>query len=753
MRSPIASALVAGTVLATLAVLPARAEDAGEITGSIAAIGAPRGGLTPLAPRPATVLRPVEEAPAAPVHRISTDPATTAAPTPLPTHAPAAEAKPVEAPVAETKPVETPAAPVAETKPVETPAAPVAEAKPVEAPAAPVADTKPAETPATPVAEAKPVETPAAPVAEAKPAETPAAPVADAKPVEAPAAPVAETKPVEAPATFATASEPKPEVPATVAAVPAPVETRPIVATAPTPAPVATPAPATDAAIAAAEEERAVAEAMEAIAGPLALKGGSVEDRAERGALVVFYRERQWRPFFVGAKDLTTEGRRLAETLADAARDGLEPRDYALPKSRGATPRDRAEAEFAVAEVALRYVRHLASGRFDPTRLSDLVTPTPPRPDTAAVLRGLASGRDVAAELASWAPPHDGYRRLRAELARMRAETEVPVVRLPDGPLLSPGQKDARVALLRERLGIAATATDADPQTYDEALADAVKVFQRDRGIAANGKLGRSTVAALNGEARGTADRIADVVVNMERWRWLPRDLGELHVFVNIPDFHLDVMKAGKSIHHARVITGRPENQTPIFSETMEYVVVNPYWHVPQSIIRKEMMGKLQQGGALGRSFEVEIGNRTVDPSTVDWTQVNPAQVSIRQVPGDGNALGNIKFMFPNKHSVYIHDTSSRSLFTRAYRALSHGCVRVHEPFSFADAVLSEEPTQLGGAQLKKLIGRSEQQIMLKRHVPVHISYFTVFVEGDGKVENRADVYGHDAKMRRILGL
>ena len=615
----------------------------------------------------------------------------------------------------------------------------VEDAKPVE-PAQTARETVP-ETPATVTAPA-PV---APPAAEAKAPETAPADAADL--IDAVAATVPVPEPLETKAApSATAVETAPvDRPATTAAAPA----------VPTAAPAASAAnPAsTEAAVAATLEEQQIAEAMEKASTRVIARGGASYERAERAALVDFYRARGWRPFLVGAQDLTREGRALAAVIADSDRDGLDPGDYAaLPQQRLETPEARADAEYLAAETALRFVRHLASGRFDPSRVSDLVTPRPPRPDPAVVLQGFAESRDLAATIAGWAPPHEGYRRLKIELANLRAQTETPVVRLPAGPLLSPGQKDARVALLRERMGLSAVTSDADPETYDTALADAVKAFQRERGLSPSGKVGRSTIAALNEESRGTADLVSDVVVNMERWRWLPRDLGELHVFVNIPDFHLDVMKDGKSIHHARVITGRPENPTPIFSETMEYVVVNPYWNVPYSIVKKEMMGRLQSG-RLGGSFEVEVGNRRVDPGSVDWSTVGPEHVSIRQRPGDGNALGNIKFMFPNQHSVYIHDTSSRSLFARDYRALSHGCVRVHEPFSFADAVLSEEPDGLDGARLKKLVGRSEQQLNLKRHIPVHIAYFTEFVDESGHLQSRRDVYGIDAKIRRILGL
>jgi murein L,D-transpeptidase YcbB/YkuD len=502
--------------------------------------------------------------------------------------------------------------------------------------------------------------------------------------------------------------------------------------------------------------EESTAAALKTAFEQIRPQGGSAEERADRAEIAEFYEARGFRPLFLAANGPTTIGRALVEATTHAAADGLEPRDYVLPAvSADDRPETRARAEFAEATTAVRYARHLQSGRFPPIRLSDLVTAKPPKTVAGEVLRTLATATDAAAALAAYAPPHPGYARLKKALAELQAvSTAVPTVRLPVGPTLKPGQKNERVALLRERLGVATVTNDAT--VFDPALTEAVKAFQRDRGLPANGTVGRDTVVALNDPTGGNADRIADVIVNMERWRWLPRDLGRLHVMVNVPDFTLDVMKDGVSIHHTKVITGRPEHQTPIFSETMQYVVVNPYWNVPISIVRKEMLAKAQEtaGDSLTRgNYEVAIGNRTVDPATVDWTQVAAERVEIRQRPGGGNALGNIKFMFPNQHSVYIHDTSSRGLFAQSYRAMSHGCVRVNEPFSFADAVLSEEPGGVGGAQLKKMLGGSEKQVNLKHAVPVHIAYFTEFVGPDGRLESRRDIYGHDARMRRLLGL
>jgi murein L,D-transpeptidase YcbB/YkuD len=706
---------------------------------------------------PAVATLPVEAAPAAEPKpepaAVAAEPATAPAPAvaaETPAEAPAVAAVPVEAAPVEAK--AEPAPIVAEPAPAvaaETPAeAPAVATRPVDT--APAAEPK--SEPAAVAAEPATAPTPA--VAAETPAETPAV---AAVPAEAPApVPSIATAPI---ATAPVAAEP-PAAPAVAATRPAdePPTTASVAPMSPMPVAAPVAAPVAEAAVAATPTLDLAAEAAARTALATALdaqRPANAEDKADRADLAAFYEARADAFLFVDAAGPSPIGRIVADRLARAGDDGLEPRDYPLPSFAGGNAADRARAEIATALAAVRYARHLQTGRFAPSRVSDLVTPRPPKTSAAEVLDRLALAADGDAVLASYAPPHVGYARLKKVLADLRATAVAqPTVQLPVGQTLKPGQRHERVALLRERLGVSAVASDAS--VFDPALAEAVKAFQRDRGLPANGTVGRDTIVALNDPTGGNADRIAEVVVNMERWRWLPRDLGTLHVFVNVPDFRLEVVRDGAAIHRAKVITGRPENQTPIFSETMQYVVVNPYWNVPVSIIRKEMLGKAVEtrGEALTRgNYEVAIANRTVDPATVDWSQVPADKVEIRQRPGAGNALGNIKFMFPNQHSVYIHDTSSRGLFAQSYRALSHGCVRVHEPFAFADAVLSQEPGGLDGAGLKAMLGKGEKQVSLKRTVPVHIGYFTDFVGDDGKLETRRDIYGHDARMRRLLGL
>jgi murein L,D-transpeptidase YcbB/YkuD len=557
-----------------------------------------------------------------------------------------------------------------------------------------------------------------------------------------------------------------------------PAEVKPAAAEAPKAEPAAQPAPAV-AETPAAPKVEAPAEPVKAVVtidpgiaarealvaelhtatGRIDLVKGTAEEKKDRAAIRAFYDAHNGSPVFMTGLGLSDIGKSVALRLSKAAEDGLNPADYRVPVvADGASATDLASAELAFAEAALRYARQAQGGRFSPLKVSDLVTPKIVLPDPAVVLADLAIAKDPGATLEAYNPPHEGYKRLKAKLADLRVNPEPPLpaqVMVPEGPTLKPGVKDARIALLRQRLSVPA-GEGADAELYDQTLVDQVRLFQKDRDLPTNGIVGPSTLTALNKKEAPSKATEADLIVNMERWRWLPRDLGTMNVFVNIPGFYLDINRNGQSIHHTRVIVGRTANPTPVFSEVMTHVIVNPYWNVPVSIIKKEMLGNIQaSGGAyLDRgNYEVLIKDKVVASNEVDWANVNPNQVQIRQRPGGGNALGNIKFMFPNQHSVYIHDTSSRGLFSQDYRSLSHGCVRVFEPFKFADKLLVEEPTGLTGAKLQAMVGGSEKTMWLGRKINVHLTYFTATVDTDGTFAFRKDLYGYDAKMKQIMGL
>jgi murein L,D-transpeptidase YcbB/YkuD len=309
------------------------------------------------------------------------------------------------------------------------------------------------------------------------------------------------------------------------------------------------------------------------------------------------------------------------------------------------------------------------------------------------------------------------------------------MARVPLGPALRVGMRDPRVPLIRARFNLGPA--HADENAYDERVASAVAQFQREKGLPANGVLTQQTIAALSGPSSARLED--DLVANMERFRWLPQDLGERHVAVNVPEFRLRLVEKGAVVQETKVIVGRAETPTPIFSDEMETVIINPSWTVPPSILRKEFLPALAQDPfyAERRGFRVfRRGN----------------QISVQQPPGERNALGYIKFIFPNQHSVYLHDTPTRNLFRAERRAFSHGCVRVEQPFRLAEEVLGEDSTWTE-QKLRRLIGRGERHIRLRRTLPVHITYFTLAVDERGQVHTFDDIYGVNRKVKLALGL
>jgi murein L,D-transpeptidase YcbB/YkuD len=445
----------------------------------------------------------------------------------------------------------------------------------------------------------------------------------------------------------------------------------------------------------------------------------------------------------------------------DAAEiQGLDPSLYKTPHLAAVYLDDAAliataEVEFSCA--VSRFVTHLSTGRIRPAQVSALITFEPERPDVGKLLTELSTTTDVGLALSRFEPTNPQYQALKAKLAELRsseaAEEQAPV---PEGPALKPGNKDARAPILRVRLA-AVLDEGADAEIYDPVLVDAVKAFQKASGLSADGIVGPRTIALLNGPTR--EDDVTAVIANMERWRWMPRDLGAFHVIVNVPEFVVRVVDNDAVVHETRVVVGKPTNPTPTFSNVMSYLIVNPFWNVPTSIVSKEMLPDIRQdpyGFFAKHGYQVlaRAGGRmrVVDPGSIDWGSINPHSVAVRQVPGDANALGRIKFMFPNQYSVYLHDTPSKSLFKKDFRAYSHGCVRVDNPLDFADAILAVAAPEWNSKRLQRLYGGPERRINLDNPIPVHLSYFTLTVDPTGTVHRFADVYGYDRKMKAFLG-
>ncbi|MGE5166947.1 MAG: L,D-transpeptidase family protein, partial [Sphingobacteriales bacterium] len=373
--------------------------------------------------------------------------------------------------------------------------------------------------------------------------------------------------------------------------------------------------------------------------------------------------------------------------------------------------------------------------------------------DSATVLAKLAESDDAGKVLDSFNPPQAGFKALKAKLAELRrgtidtnpkaqAKPERPRVHVAEGKILRPGMKDARVVALRKRLDVAG---DKDNPLYDDAVRDAVKTFQTESDLEVDGNLGPNTTRALNGEQREaqrpSANPIDTIIVNMERWRWLPRDLGNPHVIVNVPDYSLTLYNDGKVYWHTRIVVGKPNLATPMVSAEMKFITVNPTWNVPPSIIEKEYLPALEQDPQALERIGLKL------------TQDADGTIHISQPPGAGNALGRIRFNFPNKFLVYQHDTPDKYLFAREKRAYSHGCMRVQNPLTYGEKLLSlvlpkERYTE---AKLESMFGGSEININFPKFIPVHLTYQTAFVDDAGKLQLREDVYGRDAKMLAIL--
>ncbi len=494
----------------------------------------------------------------------------------------------------------------------------------------------------------------------------------------------------------------------------------------------------------------------------------------EQGALVEFYASPDQKLLWVDGNGLTERGKAVMAEIAQADDYGLRASDYALPDASGFNASDANAADWlAVAEVkisiaVLNYARDARGGRIDPSRLSANLDPTLALPNPTEVIESIAIRSEPASYLRSFQPDQPQFEALRQKLIELRggkSEEPKPAVVIPDGPVLKFGIEHPQVALLRERLEVPAEGATAN--LFDKDLVDAVRSFQAANGAYADGAVGPGTRRMLNNphhREMGSPAKIRAVLLNMERWRWLPHDLGPFYVNVNIPEFMLRVVKESKPIHTTRVVVGKPDKQTPIFSNEMREIVFGPFWNVPTSIKVEEIRPYLREeaswfgGGGWNTAvfqrhgLRMRYGGREVDPATVDWNRMDIRKFELYQPPGPGNVLGKVKFVFPNKHDVYMHDTPQKYLFAKPVRAESHGCMRVQNPDEFA-AVLLKEDQNWSRARVMSALDGYDQHIALQQKIPVYITYFTAKVNEDGSLVTYGDLYGHDARMAAALRL
>jgi murein L,D-transpeptidase YcbB/YkuD len=485
-------------------------------------------------------------------------------------------------------------------------------------------------------------------------------------------------------------------------------------------------------------------------------KASAAYTEAQR--LYFFYGSRHFEPIWLdeganGEVVFSEAANKILKLFERAASEGLRPSDYLTPNldpsAASGDPMKMAALETAFSGAALRYANHLYNGRIKPQSVSELLDITPKPLDATSLLIQLASSADPATVLSALEPTHPEFLALKQALASFDDAPAERPTQIAEGPTLRPGMSDPRVPALRTRLGLPAV----DGLVFDDALVEAMKAFQGSLNLDVDGVMGPATLAALNG---GLPVTRSDIIANMERWRWMPRDLGDFNVLVNIPEYRLAISRNGVEEYTTRVVVGTTKNQTPVFSDNIRHVVVNPYWNVPSSIIRGEVApAVLRNPGYIdNQNMDLLYQGTPVSPWQVDWSQVRTTNFPfrVRQRPGPGNALGQIKFLFPNKHDVYLHDTPSKSLFARAYRAYSHGCVRVQNPMEFADALMANEPN-ISRASLEGMFGPTERWVNPQTQIPVHIAYFTVRPQADGTLQAFDDVYGHNAKLIAAMDL
>jgi len=507
-------------------------------------------------------------------------------------------------------------------------------------------------------------------------------------------------------------------------------------------------------------------------------RAGAAE-RADMAALAAFYAEGDGKPVWTGKDGLTDRGKQAIAEIEKAADWGLSRQAFQLPAPpRGeGYPDAHADAEIKLGIAALTYARHARGGRIsDPSSLTRLLDRKPRLYEPKSLMQAFARAEAVDAYLRGLHPRHPQFQRLRQVLLAAQGGATAPAednkaaeVKIPAGPRIRPGQQHPHVALIRQRLSI--PGEPGREAQYDDGLQKAVMAWQSEHGEEPTGIIGNETRVTLNGTARrSSGENVQRLIVNMERWRWMPDDLGAIHVWDSVTEQMTKVVKDGKVLFHEKIVVGKVSTPTPSFSADMQFIIFHPSWGVPDGIKMNELAPLLRRssnssgflffgGGGPSASSVLEgvgglrpyIGGQPVNPDSVNWSSIDIRNVSFVQPPGPKNVLGVVKFRFPNKHDVYMHDTPERNLFNSGSRTFSHGCMRVQNPVRLAEVLLGHDkgwsPDRVQGFAR----GGGGGEIKLTTPIPVHVAYFTTTVDDDGKAHNHADIYGLDSRIATAL--
>jgi len=489
----------------------------------------------------------------------------------------------------------------------------------------------------------------------------------------------------------------------------------------------------------------------------------------------MFYQQRQYTPVWFGMDGLHPTAKALVEAIRRSDQDGLDPSDYHLEAidrlleelSAGPFPPDESRAhqwadlDLMLTDALLLLGSHLSGGRINPESLHADWLITPRSLNMLEVLNATADADHMLDALYQLRPAHTGYTLLKSALQHLRRLAEQGGwPRFESDRTLRPGDSAAAAVALRRRLSISGDLQPSyvaeQPDLYDELLAAAVMRFQSRHGLKPDGVIGAKTRDALN---IPVTQRIRQIELSLERWRWLPEDLSDRYIMVNTAAFNLKVMEQERKKLEMRVVVGRPARQSPAFSATMTYLVLNPYWTVPRTIAVEDILPKLTEGPdyLLNQNFKVFSGwgedAVELDPLTVDWRSFHKHYfpLQLRQEPGRHNALGRIKFMFPNQFAVYLHDTPQRSLFNRFKRDFSSGCIRVEDALALAVYLLADDP-QWTPEKLNRIFDDGRRQVVhIPRPITIHLQYMTAWVDENGMLQFREDIYQRDRQLSDAL--
>lgn len=474
-----------------------------------------------------------------------------------------------------------------------------------------------------------------------------------------------------------------------------------------------------------------------------------------RPALVAHYVKGGGSIYWSGTGRMTP----FIQRLIDAQDDGLNPADYpidALIDLRDSVspddPYGAAEAELLFSAFFVAYAADLKIGRITPGKVDRRLFRNRRTIDVLRVLTDLKKKPDPGrflSEFESQNPHYQALKRMLGLYNAMARSMTWPVI--PAGPGIPPGGTDPRIPQIRELLVLTGDHPGGGSgTTYDPATVAAVKRFQARHGLEARGLIGKQTIMALNVPP---SERARQISLNLERWRWMPEDLGDHHITVNLAAFELREMENERIIDRMDVVVGAVATQTPEFSDELEYVDINPTWTVPYSIATKEMLPKLRANPfAYAADFDVFMNGSLVSWGMIDWSSYGPGNFpfTFRQHPGPKNALGRVKFMLPNPHNIYLHDTPAKDKFLQTTRAFSHGCIRLSRPIDFAYRIIGDIAGWPKSRIDAALASGRTTRVSLPRKIPVHLIYATAF-EGINGIEFRPDIYGRDRKLDAAL--